>query len=71
MKSRRSFLALVATAFFCSMSMIPAAHAGGGGGNMLKFLAKQGGKYHSTTMIEIKIVMKEKEANKKREEAGE
>ncbi len=37
MKSRRSFLAFVATAFISSISMVPAALAGAGGHNMLKF----------------------------------
>ncbi len=71
MKSRRSFLTLVATALICSMSMRSPAHAGAGGGNTLKFMAKQGGKYHSTTMREAKKAEKEKEAKKKKEESGE
>jgi hypothetical protein len=42
MKSRRSFLAFVATAFICSMSTISPAHAGGGNGNIKKFIAEVG-----------------------------
>ncbi len=71
MKSRRFFLALVGTAFICSMSTISPAHAGGGGGNTLNHMAKQGGKYHFTTMREAKKAMKEKEAKEKKEESGE
>ncbi len=78
MKSRRSFLAFVATAFICSMSTISPAHAGGGGGNTLKVMAKQGGKYHSITRDEAlkeriarSAALKEREAKKKKEESGE
>ncbi len=71
MKSRRSFLAFVATAFICSMSTISPAHAGGNNGNTQKFMAKQGGKYHFTTMREAKKAMKEKEAKEKKKESGE
>ncbi len=71
MKSRRSILALVATALIWSISTISPAHAGERGGNTLKFMAKQGGKYSSTTMREGKKAKKEKEAKKKKEESGE
>jgi len=71
MKSRRSFLALVATAVICSMLTVSPAHAGGGGGNTLNFMAKQGAKFHSTTMREAKKAKKEKEAKKKKEKSTE
>ncbi len=78
MKSRRSLLALVATAVICSMSTLSPVRAGGGGGNTLHHMAKQGGKYHSITRDEAlkeKIArdaaLKEREAKKKKEESGE
>ncbi len=72
MKSRRSFLAFVATAFICSMSTLSPAHAGGGGnGKTLEFMAKQGGKFADTTLREAKKEKKEKEAKKKKEKSGE
>ncbi len=64
-------MAFVATAFICSISTISPAHAGGGGGNTLNHMAKQGGKCHFTTMREAKKAMKEKEAKKKKKESGE
>ncbi len=42
MKSRRSFVALVATAVICSMSTLSPVHAGGGNGNTKKFIAEVG-----------------------------
>ena len=72
MKSRRSFLALVATAFICSMSTLSPAHAGNTrDSNTMKFMAKQGAKFASTTMREAKKAKKEKEAKKKKEKSGE
>ena len=63
-------MAFVATAFICSMSTISPAHTSGAG-NTLNFMAKQGAKFHSTTMREAKKAKKEKEAKKKKEESGE
>ncbi len=78
MKSRRSFLALVATAFICSMSTLSPVHAGGGGGNTIHQMSKQGSKIHFITRDEAlkeKIArdaaLKEREAKKKKEESGE